>query len=82
MAAGIPVVCAAVGANVDIVRDGVDGITALTDADWLNGLAELCESTERREWMGANGRLRAANSYSLSIATPVLASCINKLNSK
>lgn len=71
MAAGIPVVCAAVGANLDIVRDGVDGFCVSTSAQWNEGLAELCASTEVRQRMGTAARQRAQSAYSLDTVFPV-----------
>lgn len=72
MAAGVPVVCAAVGANVDIVRNGVDGFAATTDADWQKGLGELCASVELRAAMGTSARARVLAEYSMHSATPIL----------
>lgn len=79
MAAGIPVVCAAVGANNEIVRNGLDGITATTTADWESAISELCASAERREWMGMNGRQRVADTYSLRVASAIFLNCLLEL---
>ncbi|MBI5785285.1 MAG: glycosyltransferase family 4 protein [Rhodocyclales bacterium] len=72
MAAGVPVVCAAVGANVDIVRNGIDGFAASGEADWQEGLGELCASAELRAAMGTSARARVAAEYSIRSATPIL----------
>ena len=72
MAAGVPVVCAAVGANVDIVRNGSDGFTAASDAEWREGLGELCASTDLRTAMGTSARARVLAQYSFHSATPIL----------
>lgn len=71
MAAGIPVVCSAVGANLDIVRDGIDGYCASTPNQWHEYLAELCTSSEKRQYMGNSARLRVEEAYSLDSAAPV-----------
>jgi glycosyltransferase involved in cell wall biosynthesis len=72
MAAGVPVVCAAVGANVDIVRNGIDGFAVVTDSQWQEALGELCASVELRAAMGASARARVGAQYSMHSATPVL----------
>lgn len=71
MASGLPVVVTAVGANPDVVRDGVDGRVvpshdprALADA-----LAALVTDPEVRRRMGAAARERAQEHYD----RPVLA---------
>jgi glycosyltransferase involved in cell wall biosynthesis len=79
MAAGIPVVCAAIGANVDIVRDGVDGYCAVKASDWEASLGELCGSAELRQSMGTAARQRVASAYSLDAAVPVMLDCISSL---
>lgn len=79
MAAGVPVVCAAVGANVDIVRDGIDGFTATTPEQWRQALGELCDNVERRVAMGTAARARVRESFSLASATPVLLDTLNSL---
>lgn len=79
MAAGIPVVCAAVGANVEIVRNGVDGYCANDDAEWLGCLAELSASQELRERLGMAARARIQADYSLAHAAPILAQTLSIL---
>lgn len=79
MAAGIPAVCASVGANNEIIRDEVDGFTVATQEGWKNGLAHLCSSIESRIQMGANARARAINAYSLCNAAPLFLKQIEAL---
>lgn len=79
MAAGIPVVCAAVGANNEIVRDGIDGYCAVKASDWEASLCELCRSVELRQNLGAAARQRVAAAYSLDAAVPVMLDSISFL---
>jgi len=79
MAAGIPVVCSAVGANLDIVRDGVDGHCVRTDAQWQDALAELCADAALRQRMGSSARERVCSTYSLEQAVPVLIALLQRL---
>lgn len=71
MAAGVPVICSAVGANVDIVRDATDGFCVSTEQQWLECLVELCASPDARQRMGQSARLRVQESYSLESAIPI-----------
>lgn len=71
MAAGIPVICSAVGANLDIVRDGIDGYCVASPEQWDERLVELCASVERRRRMGSSARQRVHEAYSLESAIPV-----------
>jgi glycosyltransferase involved in cell wall biosynthesis len=72
MAAGVPVVCAAVGANVDIVRNGIDGFAVSSDSQWHDALGDLCASVDLRIELGTSARQRVHAAYSLNSTTPVL----------
>ncbi|NOY54253.1 MAG: glycosyltransferase family 4 protein [Deltaproteobacteria bacterium] len=72
MAAGMPVICSPVGANAEIVRDGVDGLHAETHQDWLNKLFYLLEYPEVRIRMGRAGRMRVEEFYSVQANFPIL----------
>lgn len=71
MASGLPVLATTVGANPDVVRDGVDGrLVPSHDPGALAGaLAELVRDPAARVRMGASARARAEKGYD----RPVLA---------
>jgi len=71
MAVGLPVICSPVGANVEIVRDGVEGFWALSMEDWVERLSALIVSQEIRWKMGEAGRARVLEHYSLAANAPV-----------
>jgi glycosyltransferase involved in cell wall biosynthesis len=79
MAAGIPVVCAAVGANLDIVREGVDGYLSSTPQQWREKLAALCRAVDLRQRLGDSARQRVHASYSLQAALPLWQSTLREL---
>ncbi|MEW6163753.1 MAG: glycosyltransferase [Pseudomonadota bacterium] len=79
MAAGIPVVCAAVGANVEIVRHGVDGYTASSFEDWAVGLSVLCKDHQRRMQLGLAARERVEASYSFRMAAPLMIHALSRI---
>ena len=72
MAAGLPVVCSAVGANREVVTDGVDGYLASRPDDWRDALAALLTSLDRRSRMGRAGREKAEAQYSIDACVPRL----------
>ena len=65
MAAGLPVVTSPVGANLEVVEDGVNGFLAETDDEWVDRLERLITDGNLRRRMGARGRETVAARYSL-----------------
>lgn len=70
MACGLPTVASPVGVNCDIVRHGVDGYIAETDEEWRSALSALLSDAGLRERMGAAGRARTVERYSLASQAP------------
>jgi glycosyltransferase involved in cell wall biosynthesis len=68
MACGKPVVASPIGANAEIVRDGIEGFWALSQADWVAVLTRLIDDTSLRISMGNAGRARVEAAYSLDTA--------------
>jgi glycosyltransferase involved in cell wall biosynthesis len=64
MALGIPPVVSPVGANTSIVRDGVNGFHAHTEAEWVDRIALLLEDDSLRLRMGIEARRTVEESYS------------------
>ena len=65
MAMEIPTVMSAVGANKEIIEDGVNGFLVSTDDEWIEKLSWLIESKELRDKFGANGRKTVLEKYSV-----------------
>ena len=53
---GIPAVCTPVGVNRDVVTPEVNGLWAMSDAQWVAALARLIEDPDLRERMGRAAR--------------------------
>jgi glycosyltransferase involved in cell wall biosynthesis len=81
MAAGIPVIASRVGANASIVRDGIDGFLVSSPAEWAKALRTLGGDPELRERMGAAGRKRMEESYSLQCTAPRLEQLLSSVAS-
>ena len=65
MATGLACVASPVGINKEIVIHGKTGFLAETEADWFERLSFLIENSIERRHMGARGRTRAEEQYSL-----------------
>lgn len=73
---GIPAVCTPVGINRDIIRDGVNGFWAETDAQWEDRLLTLAKEKDLREEMGLKGREIVERHYSVEANAPLFLSTL------
>jgi hypothetical protein len=73
MACGLPVIASPVGVNKDIVEHGVNGFLAETDKEWCSAIETLLSDSELRRRMGAAGRKKVEESYSLQVWGPRVA---------
>ena len=73
MACGRPVVASAIGANRQIVDDGVNGFLARAQSDWLRALGALRGDRRLCERMGQAGRSKVEAQYCLKVTAPRLA---------
>lgn len=76
MACGVPVVASPVGVNREIVEHGVNGFLAETDAEWDSALETLLGDAELRRRMGAAGRKKVEQHYSLQVYGPKVAAML------
>ena len=72
MASSLPVVASPVGVNMEIVTNGENGYLAGTDGEWLSALRSLVDDASLRAQMGAAGRRRVSDWYSLQAQSPRL----------
>jgi glycosyltransferase involved in cell wall biosynthesis len=75
MACGLPVVASKVGANVEVVTPDC-GFLVERSADWVDALRKLHDQPELRRQMGAAGRRRIEEQYSLRRNVPLMAEVI------
>lgn len=79
MACGLPVVASPVGVNKDIVEHGVNGFLAETDVEWRSAIETLLADTELRHRMGAAGRRKVEEQYSLQVWGPRVAQMLRSV---
>ncbi len=79
MAAGVPVVASNHGANREIIQDGVNGLLALSEPEWIAGLTRLIEDQALRERLRENGRITVASRYAVSVTAPTLARVLHRV---
>lgn len=72
MACGVPVVASAIGANCEIMEDGVSGFLADTEDAWVDKLTQLLRDRALQRRMGQAGRHRIEIQYSLNAQAPNL----------
>ena len=70
MSIGIPCVVSDVGANRDIIKDGINGYLARTKEEWIEKISKLIDDAGLREKIGFAGRKTAEERYSLKINIP------------
>lgn len=81
MSVGIPAVCSAVGANLGIIKDGLNGFLAATEEEWLDKLSLLLENPDLRRRLGQAGRQEVEERYSLKANAPRLKRVIEEVAS-
>ncbi len=64
MAAGSAAVCSAVGHNLEVIQDGVNGLLVSSENDWLEGLSRLVEDHALRSRLGRSGRTTVEERFS------------------
>jgi glycosyltransferase involved in cell wall biosynthesis len=65
MACGVPAVASAVGANLEIIEDGFNGLLVRDAADWERVLERLMDDAGLRDALGAAGRRCVLERYSV-----------------
>ncbi len=72
MACGLPVVGSDVGANKNIVDQGLNGYLVNSEQEWVDTLAMLLKNPELRQKLGQQGRLDAENRFCTEKTAPKL----------
>jgi glycosyltransferase involved in cell wall biosynthesis len=78
MAAGLPCVASPVGANRDVVEQGVSGFLAAGDDQWEAALRRLLDDPEVALRMGRAGRDRVRRDFDRRVVIPRLADLLEE----
>ena len=78
MASSKPTIASPVGVNTVLVESGVTGFLADGTEDWLSSLRRLYADPPLRRAMGAAGRRRIEQSYSLAVTAPRMAALMRE----
>jgi glycosyltransferase involved in cell wall biosynthesis len=76
MAAGIPVVADDVGISADVIGHEAAGLIAHSEGDWIDHIAALARDAGLRSRLGATGRKRIIESFSVECWAPELAAIL------
>jgi glycosyltransferase involved in cell wall biosynthesis len=79
MAASLACIASPVGANVDVVTPGVNGLLADSPADWVAAFDRLLTQRPLRDAMGLAGRERVLCDYDSRVVIPRAASLVEAL---
>ena len=69
MALGIPAVVTPIGANCQLVSDGIDGFWADNDSEWYSGLEKLLLNSSLRKETGAKAQQKIIAKYAVTATT-------------
>jgi glycosyltransferase involved in cell wall biosynthesis len=79
MAAGIPIVASAIGANFQAIKEGYNGFLVNTDEEWITKLELLINDASLRKQMGLNSKQMAKDIYSVDANLTKYLSVFNAL---
>lgn len=78
MACGKPVIASPVGANKEIVVDGVNGFLASTEEQWVSRLLALAADSDLRRVMGRRGRAKVEAELCVQAVAPRFAALLRE----
>lgn len=79
MAASLPCVGSAVGANLEVVEQGRTGFLAANPAEWATALRTLLDDPDRASEMGCAGRERVRDRYDIRVVSAHAADLVEQL---
>jgi glycosyltransferase involved in cell wall biosynthesis len=78
MASGRPCVASPVGTNRELLAQAPIGLSASTDAQWIEAISTILSDHRTAEQMGAAARALAVSEYSIEVLAPRLAGIIRR----
>lgn len=78
MALEIPAVCSDVGANRDVINQGINGFLVETPEEWKSALSKLATDETLRRKMGVEARKTVVENYSMKKCAGLFAQAVNE----
>ena len=79
MAAGSVAVCSPVGHNTEVIQDGINGMLASSEEEWIAALTRLVNEEGLRDRLGAEGRATVEARFSRSICGEAFARVVKEV---
>ena len=79
MAMGIPALCSAIGANVEVIQNGENGLLASSPEEWVSHLEKLIADPSLIERLGAAGRKTVEDRYSMRRSAELFAQAVRSV---
>jgi glycosyltransferase involved in cell wall biosynthesis len=79
MGVGVPAVASPVGASSDLIANGVNGLLASTEDEWVDALDRLLGDAELRRRLGAEGRRTVEAGFSAEVQAPRVAALLRSV---
>jgi glycosyltransferase involved in cell wall biosynthesis len=76
MSLGVPAVCTAVGANLEVIAHDENGLLASTKDEWIGSLGKLIADESLRERLGRAGRRTVEERYSMRRSAELFAGVV------
>ena len=80
MALGLPTVASPVGMNAEVIRHGDSGFLASGEREWVDELDRLLSDPDLAGRVGAAGRRRVEERYSLTVVSRRLVEILVQLD--
>lgn len=79
MGVGVPSVGSALGGNVEVIRDGENGLLARSSDDWMEKITRLARDPELARRLGAAGRETVTARYSTDVCADRFAEVVRRV---
>ena len=79
MAMGIPAVCSAIGANLEVIQNGENGLLASTPEEWISHIEKLIADPSLVQRLGAAGRKTVEERYSMAHSAELFARVVRSV---
>lgn len=66
-ASGIPAIASPVGMNKEVVKEGISGVTATNEHEWLAAIKNLMKDDDKRQAFGQAGRKSVEKQFALQV---------------